>query len=249
VSITLKGNDPDGDRLTYTFTRPANGSLTGTAPFLTYTPKAGFSGTDTFTYRVRDGEADSQTGAVAISVRGLQWVRVGEPLLNATDPKAPLAYYGGGATPGYFIEPRFTGKFEIYRLSEALIAKDHREVDGGKEFWNVSVESRFGAPPEVLSPGQVVTLTVKLSASGSVTEGVPPGIAFQFGADKAHRNIIQPSQPLGYNPWSAQHAGVDSGSWTLTVPQGRPGDTFQVWAGWWNCAMCNVTWTYRYGDK
>ncbi len=184
-----------------------------------------------------------------ITVEGLRWVRVGAPLINATDPKAPLNYYGGGQTPGYFEEERFTGKFEIYRLSETLIAKDDREVDRGKEFWNVTYESRFDAPPKVLAPGQVLTLTVKMSTSGSVSEGAPPGVTFQYGADKAHRNIIQPSQPLGYNPWAKEYSGVDSGSWTLTVPDGRPGDTFQVWAGWWNCAMCNVTWTYRYGNE
>ncbi len=249
VAITLKGSDADGDKLTYTFARPANGAVTGTAPFLTYTPKAGFSGTDTFTYKVRDGQAESRTATVTITVEGLQWVRVGAPLINASDPKAPLEYYGGGQTPGYFEEERFTGKYEIYRLSETLIAKDDREVDRGKEFWNVTYESRFDAPPKVLAPGQVLTLTVKMSTSGSVAEGTPPGVTFQFGADKAHGNIIQPSQPLGYNPWLKEYSGVDSGSWTLTVPNGRPGDTFQVWAGWWNCAMCNVTWTYRYGGE
>jgi hypothetical protein len=245
VPITLKGADADGDSLTYTFTRPANGSLTGTAPFLTYTPKAGYSGTDTFTYKVRDGKADSPTATVRISVGGIRWVRDGAPLINATDPKQPLEYYGGGTTPGYFTEARFTGKFTIYRLSETLIAMDDREVDYGKEFWNITYESRFNAPPEVLTPGQVVTLTVKLSASGSVAEGAPPGVTFQFGADKAHASIIKPSQPVGYNPWNTQNPGVASGAWTLTVPNGKPGDRFQVWAGWWNCAMCNVTWTYK----
>lgn len=249
VAITLKGSDVDGDKLTYTFARPAHGALTGTAPFLTYAPAAGFSGTDTFTYVVRDGQVDSRTATVTITVEGLQWVMVGAPLINATDPKAPLNYYGGGQTPGYFEEERFTGKFEIYRLSETLIAKDDREVDRGKEFWNVTLESRFDAPPRVLAPGQVLTLTVKLSASGSVTEGAPPGVTFQYGADRAHRSIIQPSQPLAFNPWTKDSPGADSGSWTLTVPNGRPGDTFQVWAGWWNCAMCNVTWTYRYGGE
>jgi len=245
VPITLKGADADGDKLTYTFTRPANGSLTGTAPFLTYTPKTGFSGTDTFTYKVRDGKVDSPAATVRISVGGIRWVRDGAPLINATDPKEPLEYYGGGTTPGYFTEARFTGKFTIYRLSETLIAMDDREVDYGKEFWNITYESRFDAPPEVLTPGQVVTLTVKISASGSVAEGMPPTVRFQFGADKAHASIIKPAQPVGYNPWFKENPGVDSGDWTLTVPNGKPGDRFQVWAGWWGCAMCNVAWTYK----
>jgi len=119
-------------------------------------------------------------------------------------------------------------------------------VDRGYEFWNVTYESRFDAPPPVLSPGQKVDLAVKISASGNVAEGMPPGVTFQYGSDRDHRGIIQPDTAVGYNPWFTDNPGMDAGSWTLTVPQGRPGDTFQVWAGWWNCGMCNATWTYRY---
>lgn len=42
-------------KVTYTVaTSPANGTLSGTAPALTYTPNAGFTGTDSFTYTVTD---------------------------------------------------------------------------------------------------------------------------------------------------------------------------------------------------
>ena len=246
VPITLKGTDADGDSLTYSLAaRPANGTLTGDAPFLTYKPKEGFSGTDTFTYKASDGKAASPAATVRIVVEGLTWVRAGEPLINATNPKAPTEYYGGGKTPGYFTEERFAGKFTVYRLSETLIAMDDRDVDRGKEFWNITIESRFDAPPPLLTPGQVISLTVKFAGSASVTEGTPPGAIFQYGADKGHGGIIQPADTLSFN--TAGPTGPDSKTWTLTVPQGHPGDTFQVWAGWWNCAMCNVTWTYKYG--
>ncbi len=247
VPITLKGTDADGDTLTYSLaTRPANGTLTGVAPFLTYKPKLGFSGTDTFTYKVRDGKAASPAATVRIVVEGLQWVRVGETLINATNPKAPTEYYGGGKTPGYFGEERFTGKFTIYRLSETLIAMDDREVDHGTEYWNITIESRFDTPPPVLTPGQVVPLSVKFSGSASAKEGwTPPGARFAYGTDKESRGIIQPADPLYFSP--ADPNGPDSKTWTLTVPQGTPGKTFQVWAFWWNCEVCNVVWTYRYG--
>ena len=39
VTITLAGTDADGDALTYTVVnQPSNGTLSGTAPNLTYTP-------------------------------------------------------------------------------------------------------------------------------------------------------------------------------------------------------------------
>ena len=48
---------------------PNNGTLSGTAPNLTYSPLANFNGNDSFTYKANDGEADSNTATVAISVK------------------------------------------------------------------------------------------------------------------------------------------------------------------------------------
>ena len=47
LQFTLMASDADGDALTYTIVdAPQNGTLSGTAPSLTYTPQAGFSGSD-----------------------------------------------------------------------------------------------------------------------------------------------------------------------------------------------------------
>lgn len=69
TAITLAGSDVDGNALTYTVVMsPANGSLTGTAPDLTYTPNSGYSGSDSFTFKVNDGTVDSAEATVALSV-------------------------------------------------------------------------------------------------------------------------------------------------------------------------------------
>lgn len=69
VGITLSGTDAEGSALTYSVvTSPANGSLSGTAPNLTFTPASGFTGNDSFTYRVHDGALNSATATVSISV-------------------------------------------------------------------------------------------------------------------------------------------------------------------------------------
>ena len=58
--ITLTGTDVDGSPLTYTIvTPPAHGTLSGTAPNLTYTPAANYNGADSFTFKVNDGTVDS----------------------------------------------------------------------------------------------------------------------------------------------------------------------------------------------
>ena len=69
VAVTLTASDLDGDPLIYSVvTSPSNGSLSGTAPNLTYTPNTGFSGSDSFTFKANDGQADSNVATVSITV-------------------------------------------------------------------------------------------------------------------------------------------------------------------------------------
>jgi large repetitive protein len=69
LPITLTGSDPDGDELTYQIvTPPANGTLSGTAPTVTYTPNAGYVGPDSFTFSVDDGRGGTAQATVTITV-------------------------------------------------------------------------------------------------------------------------------------------------------------------------------------
>jgi hypothetical protein len=71
VTLNLVANDSDvdGDSLSITAnTAPANGSVTISGGSATYTPVAGFSGTDAFGYTLSDGKGGSATGAVTITV-------------------------------------------------------------------------------------------------------------------------------------------------------------------------------------
>ena len=69
VKITLTGSDPDNDALEYfVISEPANGSLTGTPPNLTYSPDPEFLGQDSFTFISDDGEFDSASALVSIDV-------------------------------------------------------------------------------------------------------------------------------------------------------------------------------------
>lgn len=69
TGITLTGSDPDGDAITYSImSAPANGTLSGTAPNLTYTPNLNYNGGDSFTFRVNDGTTNSNIATVTITV-------------------------------------------------------------------------------------------------------------------------------------------------------------------------------------
>jgi len=68
-AITLAGTDPEGSPLTYSIvTNPSNGTLTGTAPNVTYNPGSNYYGPDSFTFKVNDGVQDSTPATVSITV-------------------------------------------------------------------------------------------------------------------------------------------------------------------------------------
>ena len=83
VSIVLSGSDPDGENLTYQVTvNPKNGTLSGTAPNLTYTPDANYNGNDELTFTVSDGELVAEA-VVSITVDAVN----DAPVLHSISPK------------------------------------------------------------------------------------------------------------------------------------------------------------------
>jgi hypothetical protein len=116
-AITLTGTDPESNPLTFALgaTAPAHGLLTGTPPNLTYTPNAGYSGPDSFTFTASDGLL-SDIGTVSITVAPSgnhaptatdQAVSVpfgtAKPItLAGTDPDAnPLTFALGATAPAH----------------------------------------------------------------------------------------------------------------------------------------------------
>ncbi len=77
--ITLTGSDVEDDPLTFSIVdSPQHGTLIGTDATRTYTPAPNFSGTDSFTFRINDGQMDSNVATVTImvtpAVAGVRWI-------------------------------------------------------------------------------------------------------------------------------------------------------------------------------
>jgi len=69
ISITLVGHDSDGDLLAYQITnQPLYGTLAGTPPNIIYTPNTAYEGQDQFSFKVNDGELDSNEAIVNLGV-------------------------------------------------------------------------------------------------------------------------------------------------------------------------------------
>ena len=69
LRITLHATDTQGSTLTYTLvTQPTHGQLQGSPPQVTYTPDAGYHGTDSFTFTASDGAMESAVATVTLTV-------------------------------------------------------------------------------------------------------------------------------------------------------------------------------------
>lgn len=68
VGITLHGSDPQGLPVTFSYTVPAHGTLSGTPPSLVYTPTTSYCGEDSFSFTVNNGYLESPPTTVTAYV-------------------------------------------------------------------------------------------------------------------------------------------------------------------------------------
>ena len=98
LPLTLAGTAPDSLGLSFHLVEmPKNGSLIGTAPNLTYRPKAGFEGMDTFQFHVVAGEYKSEPETIVITVLGLG--KGDQPILSlarSNDGGLTISWVGEG---------------------------------------------------------------------------------------------------------------------------------------------------------
>ena len=86
--ITLGAADVDGDSLSYAIVAgPSHGTLSGTAPNLTYTPAADYNGSDSFTFQVNDGTVNSNIATVSIAVAPVNDPPTASVTLTPADPQ------------------------------------------------------------------------------------------------------------------------------------------------------------------
>ena len=77
LDITLDATDVEGDALTYSIIGTNNGTVTVNGSTATYTPNQDWNGEDTFTYKANDGNLDSNTATVTVTVNALPTVSAG----------------------------------------------------------------------------------------------------------------------------------------------------------------------------
>lgn len=182
AEIQLNGTDPEGDSLTYfLLSYPGHGKLEGNPPDLVYTPDENFSGTDSFSYKVSDGENDSSPATVFITVNEISpelSVGVSERTMNlAWTPVSGAAGYYLYYAPFPEMSPvNFIDMKNLTDISAQLppgyayyVAVQAYDESGGMGFSDVL---SFMIPP-VLDPPELTVNTdgSNVSLSWTETEG------------------------------------------------------------------------------
>ena len=96
----LTGIDRDDHLLNFTLLKwPDHGVLEGDAPFLTYTPRSQFGGTDSFTFEVSDAEVTSAPATVSITITSVDDAPTAASQTVVTDEDLPVVIALEGTDP------------------------------------------------------------------------------------------------------------------------------------------------------
>jgi len=100
VLVTLQASDPSGRDLSFRVVEaPAHGSLSGTAPELTYSPDPNYSGQDSFSFVADNGLASSKPEVISISVSAVNDAPVAHSQSVVVKESAPTSIVLTGSDP------------------------------------------------------------------------------------------------------------------------------------------------------
>jgi RHS repeat-associated protein len=228
VSVTLSGQDIDGDALTYRITSgPSHGVISGTAPQLTYTPARDFNGADEIYFVSNDGRSDSAATVVQIAVGPINdppaaldssidmdedtsWPLV----LTATDPDGNALSYRIVSGPQHGVltgtPPDVTYRpFENYAGADSFTFRASDALEDSP-LATVSINVRqVNDAPQALEQNVVTTEDTArpIILSGSDVEG--DALGFRIDQGPAHGTLSGTPPNIVYTP-AANYNGSDS---------------------------------------
>lgn len=160
IPITLTGIDVENSPLSYSIVSPpANGTLSGTAPNVTFTPSPNFSGTTSFTFRVNDGLLNSSDATVTIAV-----TPVNDAPIFLSNPIIAAAASEGMAYTGQTLKEQATDFESGTAVTFAKVS--------GPAWLVVAANGALSGTPPAGSSGQnsfIVRVTDSSSASADAT--------------------------------------------------------------------------------
>ena len=196
AGILVSAGDVDGDALSYSYTHPAHGSISGSGRTAIYQPAANYSGPDSFTFTVDDGNGGTATATVSITVTPVN------------DPPVALASAASASDPTNFTRNLTVLANNNQGANILLNSTGSSDIDGNGftyAWYQGSNTSPFStaANPTVSLPAGSYSLTLVVSdgastASDSITvEIFTMGSLVQAFASQVEAANLKPSERNG----------------------------------------------------
>ncbi|HEY0230260.1 MAG TPA: Ig-like domain-containing protein, partial [Dokdonella sp.] len=245
INVLANDSDPDGDRLGIsTVTQPAHGSAAIAGGQVTYTPAAGYSGSDSFRYSASDGRGGSATAQVSVTVGA----RPDQPPL-ARDDNANVAF-GQSASIDVLANDTdadgdtlaivavgiplhgsatLSGHAIVYRAAPGYSGSDRftytiSDGRGGSASASVviSVSARPNRVPIARDDAAATAFGQAVTIDALANDTDPDGDALSIVATTApaHGSVVIAAHALRYTP-VAGYAGTDA--FRYTISDGRGG--------------------------
>lgn len=196
VMITVTASDPDaGQALTYAVvTPPRHGTLSGSLPSVTYTPDAGYLGSDSFSYRARDCALDSDEATVSITVqeRPPAITCPADVVIEATSERGATASWPpAAATDGSPVTITYSPPLgSTLPLGTTTVTASARGSNGDDASCTFRVNVTDTTPPTIACPADVL---VDATGPDGAAASWPPATA----TDAVSTPVITYSHPLG----------------------------------------------------
>ena len=231
-AITLTSTDPDGDPLTYQLiSGPSSGTLTGSGASRTYTPNAGFSGSDSFAFTVTDTATGlvSNTATASISVTATPVANSQSATTNqgvakaitltSTDPNGdPLTYQViSGPSSGTLTG---SGTSLIYTPNAGFSGSDSFEytvTDTATDLVSNTATVSITVTPAPVANSQSATTNQGVAKAITLTSTDPNGdpLTYQVISGPSSGTLTGSGASLSYTP-NAGFSGSDSFAYTVT---------------------------------
>ena len=236
VTLGATGQGP----ITYAVTtQPTNGTLSGTAPNLTYTPTGTYSGSDSFTYTATN-VGGASTGTVSITVQPPPTVPVAQnsTATAASNTATPIAVFAGGGNgnpltyilmtdPAHGTLSAFSGAVATYTSASGYVGTDSftfNASDGTVTSNTATVSiTVIQAPP--VANSQSVTTPFATPASITLVATGPSPITYAVVTTPAHGALSGTAPNLIYTP-AGNYSGADS--FTFKANNGGDSNTATV---------------------
>ncbi len=156
IQILLTGKDPEGSIITFRIVnQPSNGTLSGTPPNVTYTPKPDFFGNDSFTFTTNDGTLGSSPTTIAIIISSVNDTPIAEnQSISAKEDTSVTIVLSGSDPDGNIITFDILSKplkGTITKTNNIVVYKPEPNFNGTDSFTFVAKDFSLNSEPATVS--------------------------------------------------------------------------------------------------